>query len=151
MSTLPRNKKIPEHDVELRLRTMRTLWMALLTSIGMYFALTFFFGRSENALPNNTLSLALMVVAISITLVSFLIKSKLLSRAIDQQLPSLVQQSYLVAWAINEVGALLGLLDFFATTDRFYYLLFVISAIGHLLLYPRREHVENAAMKRPVF
>ena len=150
MST-PGNKKIPEHDVELRLRTMRTIWLALFVSIGMYFVLTVVLGRSGDAEPNNTLSLALIVAAISATFISFLIKSKLLSRAVDQQQPSLVQQAFIVAWAINEVGALLGLLDFFATGNRYYYLPFVIAGVGHLLMFPRREHVENAALKRPAF
>jgi hypothetical protein len=50
-----------------------------------------------------------------------------------------------VAWAITEVGALLGLLDFFKSADRYYYVLFLIAACGQLLHFPRREHVINAS------
>jgi hypothetical protein len=52
-----------------------------------------------------------------------------------------------MAWAITEVAALLGLLDFFLTTDRYYYVLLIIAALGLLLHFPRREHVVNAAFK----
>ena len=145
------NQKIPEHDTELRLRTMRTIWLALLASIGMYFMLTLVVGRPEDVTSNNTLSLILMVLAISATLASFLVKSKLLNQALDQQQPPLVQRAYVIAWAINEVAAILGFVDFLRGGDRYYYLLFVIAAVGHLLQFPRREHVENAAMKRPAF
>ena len=139
-----------QENVELRIRTMRTLWFALFMSIGLYFALTIYVGRSEDAEPNDMLSLILIVVGLSTTLISFLIKSKLLTRAIDQQQVQLVQQAYIVTWAITEVAALLGLLDFFATGHPHYYILFIISACGMLLHFPRREHVVNASLKTPI-
>jgi hypothetical protein len=62
----------------------------------------------------------------------------------------MVQQAYIVAWAITEVGGLLGVLDFFTTGDRYYYLLFMIAALGQLLHFPRREHMLNAWGKSPI-
>lgn len=140
-----------QENVELRLRTMRTLWMGMILSILGYFVLTLFAGRSEDLEPNPTLSLILLAVAAFAALVSFPLKSKLLNRAIEQKQVPMVQQAYIVAWAITEVGGLLGVLDFFMTGNRYYYLLFMIAALGQLLHFPRREHVLNAWAKSPIF
>jgi hypothetical protein len=145
------NQNNPHADIELRIRTIRTLWIALLLSIGGYFVVTIFVKPSQDLTPYPALSLVLLLVGVSTTLISFLIKSKLLSRAVDLQQVTLVQQGYLVGWAINEVAALLGMLDYFVTGHRHYYILFIISALGLLLQFPRREPVVNAAFKGQEF
>ena len=129
---------------------MRIIWMALLISLGFYYAITVFVERPEDAAANPTLSLVLICVAVLAVLISFLIKGKLLSKAVDQQNIGMVQQAYIVTWAITEVPALLGLSDFFQTSDRYYHALFIISALGLLLHFPRREAVVNAAFKNSV-
>jgi hypothetical protein len=136
---------------ELRIRSMRIIWFALLMSIGFYFVLTLFAQRSADVEPNSTLSMALLMIAASTTLVSFLIKSKLLTKAIDQSQVQQVQQAYIVAWAVTEVGALLGVLDYFLTANRYYYVLILIALCGQLLHFPRSEHVINASFKRTTF
>jgi hypothetical protein len=85
---------------------------------------------------------------VAAVLVSFLIKSRLLSKALEQQDVGMVQQAYVMAWAIAEVAALLSMLDFFLTNNRYYYALLIIAALGLLLHFPRREAVVNAAFKR---
>jgi hypothetical protein len=141
----------PQENVELRMRTLRILWLGLFLSVGVYYGLTLFVGRNENAVPNNTLSIALIVVAFSATLISFVVKNKLMTRAVELQQTGVVQQAYVVTWAINEVAALLGFLDFFVTGNPYYYALFLLAAAGLLLHFPRREHVENAAFRRTTF
>lgn len=117
-------------------------------SIGMYYVFTLFSGRPANVSPNLNLTLTLVGIGLLTTLISFPIKSKLLRRAVDQQQVQLVQQGYVVTWAVTEVAALLGMLDFYLTDHRHYYILFIISALGQLLHFPRREHVLDAAWKR---
>lgn len=141
-STDPNNAQM---NIEQRIRTVRILWLALLFSVGLYYVFTIVAGRPENLEANNTVSLALLAVGVSTTLVSFLIKNKLISRAIEQRQVQQVQQGYVIAWAMCEVSALLGLMDFFLTNDRYFYVLFIIAALGELLNYPRREHFENAS------
>lgn len=140
----------PNADIEARIRTTRILWIALLLSIGNFFVLTIL-KSSEDVTPNPTLSLILLGIGISTTLISFLIRNMLLTRAVNQQQPPLVQQAYVTGWAINEVAALLGVADHFVTGHRHYYILLVISALGLLLQFPRREHVLNAAFKGSEF
>jgi multisubunit Na+/H+ antiporter MnhG subunit len=140
-----------QQDIEPRMRTMRTIWSAMLMSIGFYYAFTFFAKRPENVEPNSTLFLVLVGIAVSTVLLSFPVKNKLISQAIEQQHVPLVQQAYIVAWALSEVPALLGLLDFYLTGDRYFYVLFLIAVFAQLLHFPRREHVINASFKKPIF
>jgi len=146
VNTQTTNQNDPQH-IELRIRTMRILWIGMVLSICAYYIFTFFKGRSEGITPNSSLSLMLVSVGLITTLISFPIKNKLLTRAVEQQQAQLVQQGYIVTWAVTEVAALLGMLDFFLTGHRHYYILFIIAACGQLLHYPRREHVMNASFK----
>lgn len=132
------------------MRTLRVLWLALFTSVGLYFAMTFFVGPSEDVEPNPILSLILIIFGLSTTVISFVIKSKLITRAIEQQQIQLVQQAYIAVWAVTEVAGLLGLLDFFVTGHSHYYILFIIAALGFLLNAPRRDHLINAWPKTPI-
>ena len=146
----PANQNNPQTEIELRIRTLRTLWFALLGSIGIYYGFTLVVERREGLESNPSLSLSLMCVAILMVLVAFVIKTKLLSKALEQQSTGMVQQAYVVTWAITEIAALLGLIDFFLTNDRYYFVLLIIAALGVLLHFPRREHVVNAAFKSSV-
>src|ERR1700752_391603 len=137
----------PQTSIELRVRTMRTIWIAMLLSIGAYFVFTIVRERPEELGQNPTVSLALLVGAMVAAVVSFPIKRKLLNQAIEQQQIPMVQQAYVVAWTITEVGALFGLLDYFITGNRYYYAPLIIAACGLLLHFPRREAVLNAAFR----
>jgi hypothetical protein len=150
MKSQPANPKGPQTSIEQRLRAMLVLWLGMLGSIGGYYVLTLFTGPSEDTTPNPTVSLTLIAIGLLMTLISFPIKNKLLTTAVDRQEVQLVQQGYIVAWAVCEVAALLGLLDFFLTGHRHYYLLFIIAAAGQLLHFPRREHIINASFKSPL-
>ena len=141
------NQNDPQTNVEARVMTMRILWIALLITVVIYYLITIFVARPDDVESNPTLSLVFICVAVLAVLMSFLIKSRLISKAVDQQQLGLVQQAYVVAWALSEVPALLGLLDFFKTADRYYPALFIITALGMLLHFPRREPVVNAAFK----
>ncbi len=146
----PANQNNPQAEIELRIRTLRTLWFALLGSIGIYYGFTLVVERREGLEPNPSLSLSLMCVAMLMVLVAFVIKTKLLSKALEQKSTGMVQQAYVVTWAITEVAAVLGLIDFFLTNDRYYFVLLIIAALGVLLHFPRREHVVNAAFNNLV-
>ena len=139
--------QIDPNKIELRLRTMRTLWIALLVSIVMYYVFTIVVGRAPNAPSNDKLFLICGGVGLIAIAFSFLIKSKALANAAAQQKIDLVQPAYILAWALCEVSALLGMLVFFATNNRYYYALFILGALGQLVHFPRREHLLDASFK----
>jgi hypothetical protein len=129
---------------------MRTLWSALFLSIGVYYVFTLF-AEQPTINPNSALSLTLVAVGVLMIPVSVAIKKRFLTQSVEQQQPQLVQQGYVIALAVNEVAALLGLLDFYLTGNRYYFLLFIIAACGQLLHFPRRQHVMDACFKNPTY
>jgi hypothetical protein len=139
-----------ENSIEARVRSMRALWLALLISIGLYYIIVVLNGRSEATNPSNTLSVVLIVIGLMTTALSFPIKTRLLKQAVERRQVDRVQQGYIVAWALTEVAALLGLIDFFVSHNRYCFILFTISAVGQLLHFPKREYVVNASFKRSI-
>ncbi len=136
-----------QENIELRIRTIRILWLSLFLSVVIYYALTLFVKRPENIQTNEILFPVLVAIALPTILISVLVKHKIITRAIDLQRVQLVQQGYIVALALAEVPALLGLLTYFATGNRYYPILFIIAVFGQLLHFPRREHVVNASFR----
>ena len=147
----PLNQNDLQAKVDTRLRIIRTLWFALLVSVAIYFILTVFVGRPKDASPNGTLSIALAAMGSLLVVASLPMKWKYLRQSVDAQRIELVQTGYILALALCEVSALLGLLDHFVTGNRYYYLLFIIAACGQLLNFPRRQHVLDACFKSPTF
>ena len=144
MKTQPSN---PQENLELTVRKLRLLWLGGLWSIVMFFVLTLFTDRPEDEDPNNTLFFILLGVGLTTTLASFLVKKNFFTRAVEKQQVELVQQGFIVASMLTEVAALLGVLDYFITADRYYYVLFLVAVCGQLLHFPRREHVLNASFR----
>ena len=99
----PANPNSGPHNIELRLRTMRTLWLAMLLSLVTYYVFTLFIARPPNNTPNSTVFLVLACAAVAAALISFPIKNALVNKAIDRRQPQMVQQAYIVAWAVTEV------------------------------------------------
>lgn len=145
MSTPANN---PQQPVEQRIQQLRILWLGLLGSLGGFYVLTIFTERPADAEPNHTLFLVFLIIALSTTLISFVVKNRFFNRAVEQQNVDLVQQGFIIAAAVNEVGALLGLFDYFSTGDRYYYILILIAVCGLLLHFPRREPVVNATFAK---
>jgi SNF family Na+-dependent transporter len=140
-------------DIDARYRTMMTLWFALFMSIGLYFAVSLFMGpeirNDPNVAPKTTFTVVLTALGTLFVLLSFVVKRKLLERSVERQEVALVQQALIVACVMCEVSALLGLVERFSSGSHEYYLLFLISAIGFALHFPRREHLLAATYKIP--
>ena len=113
----------------------------------MYYVYTLVVGRPESAATNDTIFLVSVAVGFVTIILSFVIKNKAVANAATQQKIELVQPGYIVAWALCEVSALLGMLVFLATSNRYYYGLFILGAVGQLIHFPRREHLLNASFK----
>ena len=133
------------NTIELRLRTMRVLWFALCMSIVLYYVFTFFAEPREDVGPNNIIFLGLLSVAILTPIAAFIIKGQLLARAIEQRQLEMVQQAYIVGWAITEGAGLLGLVSFFLAYSHYYVVFFVFALLAQLTQFPRRGHLESAA------
>ncbi len=119
----------------------------MVLSVGGYYFFTLIVERSSEVSPNSTLSLSFVSVALLTIPVSFVVKKKFLTQSVDQQRPEIVQQGYVFALAVVEVGALLGLLDLFVTGNHYYFVPMIIAACGQLLHFPQRQHLLDACFK----
>ena len=139
-----------EIDLNKRYQTMLTLWFALLMSVVMYFVFVQIAApptaNAENP-PNSLLIVGITALGAVLVLVSFLVKRKLLERSIEKQDVGMVQKAMIVALALCEVSALLGLLERFVFGNREYYLLVILAAVGDLFHFPRRSQLEAASYK----
>lgn len=138
-------------DLNKRYQTMLTLWFALLISVGMYFVFLRLAAPPLSTEPRtqaqSILILVLTMMGAIMVALSFLVKSRLVERSVDQQNVVLVQQGMIAACALCEVSALLGLIERLVIGYSGYYLLFLFAAAGMLLHFPRRRHLEAASFK----
>ncbi len=138
-------------NLDARYRTMLTLWFALLMSIVLYFLVALFMARETgdaSATPRNApLIVSLTALGAGLVLLSVVVKQKLLKKSIEQQRVELVQQAMIVACALCEGSALLGLVARFTFDSQEYYLLFLISALGIAIHFPRRGQLLSATYK----
>ena len=136
-----------QHQIEQRLRTIRVLWLGIFMGLVMFYVFSLVYERSGEVERNSTLTLIFIAAALLAIPLSFVIRNILLKQSVEQQRPELVQQAYIIALAINEVGALLGLLAYFSNGDPYYFVPMIIAACGELLHFPRRQHVIDASFK----
>lgn len=141
-----------EHtNVQARYPTMVVLWFGQLMSIGAFFFFSLFLGPETTdkpgTPPSTLLIIALTALGTFLVVVSFAVKRKLLERSVEKQEIDLVQKAFVIAGAMCEVSALLGVLERFLINHRYYYLLFLIAAAGTAFHFPRREHLAAATYK----
>ena len=141
------NNPIDSAKSEAQYRTMLILWFAFLMTIVMYFVITLLIARQEGE-SNRVLTTVLSAASIAAVGSSFAVKKKFFARAIEEQQMRLVNTGFVVAAALCEVGALLGLVDFLVARDRYYFLLIGIAFLGMLLHFPKRGDLEAANYKR---
>ncbi|MGH9904054.1 MAG: hypothetical protein ACRD8U_00560 [Pyrinomonadaceae bacterium] len=136
-------------NLEERYRTLVILWFALFVSIVMFLFLAVFVAP-ETERPNSLMTLTFMAVGMAMVVVSYIVKQKFLAQSVEKQEVVLVQTGTIISAALNEVAAMLGLMDRFITGTRNFYALFIFAVIGALLNFPRRDHLLAAGYKKPL-
>jgi len=142
-----------ENNLDKRYQTLVVLWFALLMSIGVYFLFSVFVSPAVSNETDNP-SRSLLIVGLTalgtfLVIVSFAVKGKLFERSVERQDVGLVQKGLVIACAMCEVSALLGLLEHFIIGNREYYLLFLLAAAGTAFHFPRRSQLEAASYNDP--
>ena len=141
------NNPIDSAKSEAQYRTMLILWFAFLMTIVMYFVMTLVIPRQEGE-SNRVLTIVLSAASVAAVGASFAVRKKFFARAIEEQQMRLVNTGFVVAAALCEVGALLGLVDFLVALDRYYFLLIGLAFLGMLFHFPKRGDLEAANYKR---
>jgi hypothetical protein len=140
-----------EIDLNSRYQTLIVLWFALLMSVVMFFVISFLAAPDITPGPTGPsrgmIIFGLTALGTFLVVMSFVVKHKLLERSVDKQDTSLVQKALIVACAMCEISAILGLLGRFLVGNRESYLLFVIAIAGAAAHFPRRSYLEAASFK----
>lgn len=132
--------------IEMRYRTIFILWFAIVMSVLMFLVLAQFTPNRENG--DLKLSLILNSAGIVPLGMSFLLKQRILEQAVTQQRLDLVQVAYVLAFALCEMAALLGMVDHFLNGSRYYYIGFLFAGLGLLLHFPRKQHLLDASQQQ---
>ena len=141
--------KVP---IDLRYRTTLILWFALMMSVVMYFVTTQVVGdSSERRFADGLLSYLFAAVGTFSAVVSFVVRSHFLNRAVEKQDVSLVQTALVIGCAFCEVPALLAILQRLMFSGRNYILLLAISLVSMALHFPRKANLLAASYKDPSF
>ena len=136
-----------ESGVELRHRNILIVWAAILMFLPMYLVLVWVNPVPPDA-EKSTLSLMLTGLSIVPVAISFLVKQKLLAKSAELQKLELVQQAYVVSFALCEAALLLGLVTYFVTGSPYYVAAIAIGALGLLMHFPRKQHLLDATYKK---
>lgn len=146
---MARNAK-PQLDIDARYRTLLILWIAQLMSIGVLYLVGTFFGpapSTQSLSSPSALTFAFAAVAMILVILSFVVKGKLLARSVQEQKVELVQNALIVACAMCEGSALLGLVERFVARNSDYNLFFLLAVVGIALHFPKREQLLSATYK----
>ncbi|MBA2528125.1 MAG: hypothetical protein H0V18_20435 [Pyrinomonadaceae bacterium] len=135
-------------SVDARYRIMLVIWLALLSAVGIYFVVAQFEQPVEvDSAQNKMLTVILSGSGTFMVGVSFAVKQRFLGQSVERQEIALVQTGFIVAIAMCEAGALLGLVDLKVTGNRYYFVVMIIGALGILFHFPRRDHLLAATYK----
>ena len=136
-------------DLDIRYRTMLILWFALLMSVVIFFVMTIVAGPEpsdrDRAATTSVILFMLVGVGTFLVVLSFAVKRKVLRRSVEKQEPMLVQQALVVTCAMCEVSAMFGMLERFSIGSGDHYVLFLVSAIGIVLHFPKRDQLLAAS------
>jgi hypothetical protein len=137
-------------QIDSRYRVLVILWGALIFSVVLYLGLSFVLKAPDSdSAQSRVVTFALTAIGVLLAIISFAIKQKFFAQAEAKQAPGLVQTGVIIALAFCEAAALLGLLDRLSTGNPYYFVLFIISIVGMLLHFPRREQLAAASYRLP--
>lgn len=128
--------------------TLLMLWFGSLSSIVIFLVISLVIGKPEGD-ENNNLTIVFGALSAFLVVVSFAVKKSFLSRAEAEQRVRLVKTGLVLAAALCEAGAILGLLDLFIARGRYYFVLIAFSSVGLLLHFPKRSHLQSAIYRLP--
>jgi hypothetical protein len=128
-----------------RFRGLIIIWLAQIASLVMLSVLAFVLRPSSaNEAADRTTLVALAVAALGALAVSFFVRARFVSRAVAERRPDLVTTGHVIAFALCEACAVIGLVARFMTgaVEAIYF--FLAALVGFLLLFPRRAQIEAA-------
>jgi len=127
-------------NVEALHRTLLIMWVAMLMSVVGFLVVTLLIpSKVEGSSPVP--AMAAIGMGLLNVVLSFVLKQSFLAKAVEKQELKLVQQAYLLAFALCESAALFGLIIHFAIGSIYYLVAIGIGIIGLVLHFPQKQHL----------
>jgi hypothetical protein len=139
------NPQEAQTKVAARYRVFFILWVAMMVSLVFLLCLAVFVQGSGR--PNRTMSYAFFAVSMVLVIASLPIKQRQLKQAIENRQIALLQNAYILGFALCEAAALFGLLDHFVTGSGNYRFMFALAVLGMLVHFPKKDHVRAVSYK----
>jgi hypothetical protein len=144
--------------VQVKYETLVVLWLALLVSQILFFALVWFikpdlmaFDASRSFLGTMPLvTVVFAAIAVVFLVLSFVLSRQHMRRAVRDQDAGCVQTGLVLGCALSEVPSLLGLVLAFAFNHPYFYFWIFLGTIGILLHFPRKNNLDAATYKLKV-
>jgi hypothetical protein len=134
--------------IDARYRTLVILWFAILASVAFLIVLSLVLHVTNQAQPLSPIaSWTLAVIGTLIAATSSVPKRKMIEQAAQKQMPVLVFNGYIIAFAMSEVAGIIGLLLYFLNAGWIYIFLYIISVLFVLVHFPRRTDLLAASYK----
>ncbi|HEY0078453.1 MAG TPA: hypothetical protein VGB73_07380 [Pyrinomonadaceae bacterium] len=132
-----------------RYRNLMLIWIAQLMSFAFLSLLPMLVGKPIDAADaDDTLRQIFFAIGVTTLILSFVLKRRMLSRAIERQDARQVQAGYILAFALCEMTGLSGVLIHLTKgATSIYHLLLALGWFGLLLHWPRRSHLTDASFK----
>jgi F0F1-type ATP synthase membrane subunit c/vacuolar-type H+-ATPase subunit K len=137
-------------------KNLLIIWFGLFNSQIIFLVIIYFikpelytFNFSQPLLGENSpLVLILAFIGITNIIISFVLRKNFLTKAIDQQNPSLVQTAMVVGCALCESVSIFGLFLVFLSGYQYFFIFIALGMAGMLLHLPRRENLHLASYKK---
>jgi hypothetical protein len=132
-------------QVGARFRGLVIIWGVQVFTLALPFTIMQLVKPPTQGETNQTLLIVFAALTLTTFSFSFVVKAQFIGRAVAQQRPDLVTTGYVVAFALCESCALIGVAARFTTGARESIYFLAASFIGFLLHFPRRRHVDDAS------
>ena len=137
------NQPPASNKAAARYRGLLVIWGMQFVTLVVFVALTRFVEIAPAPDDDSMRAQLFEVLGGASLALSFVLKRMLLRRAAITQRPDVTTTAYVLAFALCELAAILGLVNYFLSGVPIV-LLFVLAAIGLLLHFPRRANIEAA-------
>lgn len=138
-----------DRKVDADYRTLRIIWLAILTGLVALFIIT------RVVEPSASTGGILFSVLFSFGVVnfsySFILKYRLLKQAVEKRKPELARSGYIIAFTLCEAVGIFGLITHLVAGAPYYYFFFVLSGFGILLHKPQRDDLLAASAGRDIW
>lgn len=128
---------------EARRRGLMLIWGAQIFSLLLLFFLAYVVRPEASTDGNHLLAWTLGAIGLMTFIASFLVKRKLLARAVAERRLDLGTTAYVLAFAMCEIPALLGFVAYLITGLSYALHSFIVAAAGMFLHFPTRGALDE--------